>query len=50
MRLLLADDHDLVLETLGTFLATQGNFVVETCSSLGAACEKIKKERKVANQ
>lgn len=45
MRLLLADDHDLVLETLGTFLATQGNFVVETCSSLGAACEKIKKER-----
>ncbi len=45
MRLLLADDHDLVLETLGTFLATQDNFVVETCSSLGAACEKIKKER-----
>ncbi len=45
MRLLLADDHDLVLETLGTFLATQDNFVVETCGSLGAACEKIKKER-----
>ena len=42
MRLLLADDHDLVLETLGTFLATQDNFVVETCGSLGAACEKIK--------
>ena len=41
MRLLLADDHDLVLETLGTFLAAQDGFVVETCGSLDAACEKI---------
>lgn len=45
MRVLLADDHDLVLETLGTFLSTQDNFVVETCGSLQAACERIKKDR-----
>lgn len=41
MRLLLADDHDLVLETLGAFLSAQGQFEVETCGSLEAACEKI---------
>ncbi|MEM1288192.1 MAG: response regulator transcription factor [Pseudomonadota bacterium] len=41
MRLLLADDHDLVLETLGAFLSAQGEFEVETCGSLEAACEKI---------
>ncbi|MDX8346899.1 response regulator transcription factor [Cognatiyoonia sp. IB215446] len=41
MRLLLADDHDLVLETLGAFLSAQGQFQVETCGSLEAACEKI---------
>jgi DNA-binding NarL/FixJ family response regulator len=41
MRLLLADDHDLVLETLGAFLTTQGDFEVETCESLEAALEMI---------
>ncbi|MEJ6391911.1 response regulator transcription factor [Gymnodinialimonas sp. 2305UL16-5] len=41
MRLLLADDHDLVLETLSAFLTNQGEFEVETCGSLEAACEKI---------
>ena len=41
MRILLADDHDLVLETLSAFLASQGDFEVETCGSLDAACEKI---------
>ena len=41
MRLLLADDHDLVLETLGAFLSAQGEFEVETCGSLDAALEKI---------
>ena len=41
MRLLLADDHDLVLETLGAFLTAQGEFEVETCGSLDAACEKM---------
>lgn len=41
MRVLLADDHDLVLETLASFLRTEGGFDVETCGSLEAACEKI---------
>ena len=41
MRLLLADDHDLVLETLGAFLSAQGEFDVETCGSLEAALDKI---------
>ena len=41
MRLLLADDHDLVLETLASFLSTEGGFDVETCGSLEEACEKI---------
>ena len=41
MRLLLADDHDLVLETLSAFLSANGEFEVETCGSLEAACEKI---------
>ena len=41
MRILLADDHDLVLETLASFLRTEGDFDVETCGSLDAAAEKI---------
>lgn len=41
MRILLADDHDLVLETLGAFLTNAGEFDVDTCGSLDAACEKI---------
>ncbi|MEM1078151.1 MAG: response regulator transcription factor [Pseudomonadota bacterium] len=41
MRVLLADDHDLVLETLASFLKAEGGFDVETCGSLNAACEKI---------
>ncbi|MEN0000654.1 MAG: response regulator transcription factor [Pseudomonadota bacterium] len=41
MRILLADDHDLVLETLSAFLSAQGDMEVETCTSLDAACEKI---------
>ncbi len=41
MRLLLADDHDLVLETLSAFLTAEGEFEVETCGSLDAACKKM---------
>ncbi len=44
MRLLLADDHDLVLETLGAFLTAQGEFDVETCTSLDMAVQKISDE------
>jgi DNA-binding NarL/FixJ family response regulator len=41
MRLLLADDHDLVLETITAFLTAQGSFEVEACGSLDAALEMI---------
>ena len=41
MRLLLADDHSLVLETLAAFLRAEGGMDVETCASLDEACEKI---------
>ncbi|MEM6480701.1 MAG: response regulator transcription factor, partial [Pseudomonadota bacterium] len=41
MRLLLADDHDLFLETLSAFLTSQSEFEVETCGSLDVACDKI---------
>lgn len=41
MRVLLADDHDLVLETLASFLRSEGDFDVETCGSLDTAVEKI---------
>ncbi|MEM7295053.1 MAG: response regulator transcription factor [Pseudomonadota bacterium] len=45
MRVLMADDHDLVLETLSAFLTAQGGFEVETCGSLDAACEKMRGNR-----
>jgi len=48
MRLLLADDHDLVLETLGAFLKAQGDFEVETCGSLEEALEMIGNRPKYA--
>jgi len=41
MRLLLADDHDLVLETLASFLTQEGGVTVETCGTLDAALDKI---------
>ncbi|MEM6900462.1 MAG: response regulator transcription factor [Pseudomonadota bacterium] len=41
MRVLLADDHDLVLETLASFLQNEGDFEVETCNSLDAAVDKM---------
>ncbi|MDG4647789.1 response regulator transcription factor [Roseibacterium sp. SDUM158017] len=41
MRLLLADDHALVRETLGAFLTAQGDFEVDTCASLDDACSLI---------
>ncbi|MEM6308168.1 MAG: response regulator transcription factor [Pseudomonadota bacterium] len=44
MRILLADDHDLVLETLGSFLSAQDGLVIETCGSLDAACHKIEND------
>jgi len=41
MRLLLADDHGLVLETLSAFLTSQGEFEVATCESLDVALHKM---------
>ncbi|MEM8553764.1 MAG: response regulator transcription factor [Pseudomonadota bacterium] len=41
MRILLADDHDLLLETLASFLVAHGGFEVETCTTLDEACQKI---------
>lgn len=41
MKLLLADDHDLILETLSAFLAAKGEFHVDTCGSLDSACADI---------
>jgi DNA-binding NarL/FixJ family response regulator len=44
MRILLADDHDLVLETLGAFLTAQGGIEVAACNSLDAACGRLAEE------
>jgi len=41
MRILLADDHDLVLDTMASFLRIEGECDVETCGTLEAACDKI---------
>ena len=41
MRVLLADDHDLVLDTLSSFLGAEGDFDVETAGALDEALEKI---------
>ena len=41
MRILLADDHDLVLETLAAFLKAEGGLEVQTCNSLDATLERI---------
>ncbi len=39
MRILIADDHDLVRETLSAYLQNEGGAVVETTSSLDKALE-----------
>ncbi len=41
MRVLLADDHDLVLDTLASFLKVEGDFDVEVTNSLDDAVRKI---------
>lgn len=41
MRVLLADDHDLVLDTLASFLKTEGDFDVEVTNALDDAVRKI---------
>ena len=41
MRILIADDHDLVRDTLAAFLAAEGEIEVETVENLDMACERI---------
>lgn len=41
LRLLIADDHELVLDMLRHFLSSVGGMDVETVQSLGAALERI---------
>ncbi|WP_193143044.1 MULTISPECIES: response regulator transcription factor [unclassified Meridianimarinicoccus] len=42
MEVLIADDHDLVRETLAAFLTGQGGIEVETVENLDLACDRIK--------
>ena len=41
MKILIADDHDLVRETLAAYLSQQADFEIETATSLPEALDKI---------
>lgn len=41
MDILIADDHDLVRDTLAAFLAAEGGITVEAVEDLDAACARI---------
>jgi two-component system nitrate/nitrite response regulator NarL len=43
MKVLIADDHDLVRETLAAFLQKSGGFEIETATSLSEAVAKVEK-------
>ena len=45
MRVLIADDHDLVRDTLAAFLESDGGIEVETVEDLSSACTHIDKSR-----
>lgn len=45
MRVLIADDHDLVRDTLAAFLEADGGIEVETVEDLPSACSHIDKSR-----
>ncbi|MDU8913700.1 response regulator transcription factor [Aestuariicoccus sp. MJ-SS9] len=42
MRILIADDHDLVRETIAAFLKTEGDAEVDTAGSLSEALQQVK--------
>lgn len=44
MRILIADDHELVRDTLAAFLSREADFDVETVEDLEGACEKVAAE------
>ena len=46
MRVLVADDHDLLRETLSLFLASEGNIDTTLASTLDVALDLIKSEEK----
>ena len=46
MRILIADDHDLLRETLSMFLASEGSIDTALASTLDAALDLIKSEEK----
>ena len=46
MRILIADDHDLLRETLSMFLASEGSIDTALASTLGAALDLIQSEEK----
>jgi DNA-binding NarL/FixJ family response regulator len=41
MHVLLADDHDLFLETVGAYLEARADITVETCGTLDDACARL---------
>ncbi|PWR02899.1 DNA-binding response regulator [Meridianimarinicoccus roseus] len=41
MNVLIADDHDLVRDTLAAFLSAEGEIAVETVEDLDAACRRM---------
>lgn len=41
MKILIADDHDLVRDTLAAFLSGDGDMEVETVENLDLACDRI---------
>ena len=44
MRILIADDHDLVRETIAAFLASEGDAEVASAGTLGEAIEIVRKQ------
>ena len=44
MRILVADDHTLVRETIAAFLSSEGDSEVSTAGSLAEALEAVKKQ------
>jgi two-component system nitrate/nitrite response regulator NarL len=44
VRILVADDHDLISETIAAFLTSEGNAEVSTASTLAEAIETVKKQ------
>lgn len=44
MKVLIADDHELVLDTLVAFIEASGDVAVSTASDLGAAVDKVDKD------